>query len=99
MVRSDRKDWSSQLNDVLQIDRTVYKNPIGISPYRLVFEKSCHLPVELEHKAYWGIKKCNMDLDEVEIHRKLQLQELKELKNDTYENATLYKEKTKVVHD
>jgi hypothetical protein len=98
-VSVSRKDWSSKLDDALWAYRTAYKTPIGTTPFKMVYGKSCHLPVELEHKAYWAIKALNMDYTAAGGKRMLDLHELEELRLDAYENALIYKERTKKWHD
>ncbi|GJW21254.1 reverse transcriptase domain-containing protein [Tanacetum coccineum] len=60
--RENRASWSDKLDDALWAFRTAFKTPIGCTPYQLVYGKSCHLPVELEHKAYWALKHVNFDI-------------------------------------
>nr|GEX43264.1 reverse transcriptase domain-containing protein [Tanacetum cinerariifolium] len=61
-VGGNHASWSKKLKDALWDFRTAYKTPIGCTPYKLVHGKSCHLPIELEHKAYWALKHANFDL-------------------------------------
>nr|GEW84424.1 reverse transcriptase [Tanacetum cinerariifolium] len=76
-----------------------YKTPIGCTSYKLVYGKACHLPIELEHKAYWALKHANFVLQTTGDHRKVQHNELNELCDQAYENSLIYKEKTKRLHD
>ncbi|GJW17149.1 reverse transcriptase domain-containing protein [Tanacetum coccineum] len=98
-IGENRASWSDKLDDALWAFRTAFKTPIGCTPYKLVYGKACHLPIELEHKAYWALKHCNFDLKTAGDHRKVQMNELNELRDQAYENSLIYKEKTKKIHD
>ena len=98
-VNSSRKDWSKKIEDAPWAYRTTFKTPLGMSPFRIVYGKACHLPVELEHRSYWATRRLNMDSTLAREKRMLQLSELDEFRNDAYENARIYKEKIKACHD
>ena len=70
-----------------------------MSTFRIVYGKACHLPVELDYRAYWATQQLNMDSTLVGEKRLLQLSELDEFRNEAYENARIYKENTKAWHD
>nr|GFC86555.1 reverse transcriptase domain-containing protein [Tanacetum cinerariifolium] len=83
-VGENHVSWSDKLEDALWAFRTVFKTSVGCTPYRLVYGKACHLPLELKHKAYWALKHTNFDLKTTGDHRKLQLNELNELRDQAY---------------
>ncbi|XP_073153674.1 uncharacterized protein [Henckelia pumila] len=82
-VNTNWKDWAIKLDDALWAYRTAFKTPI----------------VELEHRAYWAVKKLNFDMKAAREERLLQLHEIEEFRNHSYENVKLYKEQTKKWHD
>ena len=94
-VNNSRKDWSKKIEDALWAYITAFKTSLGMSPFRIVYGKACHLPVELEHQAYWATRQLNMDTTLAGGKRMLQLSELDEFRNEAYENAHIYKEKMK----
>nr|GEU68121.1 DNA-directed DNA polymerase [Tanacetum cinerariifolium] len=95
----NRASWSDKLDDALWAFRTCFKTSIGCTLYKLVYGKACHLPIEIEHKAYWALKHAKFDLQTTGDHRKVQLNELNEICDQAYENSLIYKEKTKRIHD
>ena len=95
IVNTSKKDWSLKLDDALWAYRTTYKSLISMSPYRVVFGKACHLPLELEHKVMWEIKKLNFNFQATKEKRLLQLNELEELRNEACDSARIYKDITK----
>ncbi|GJT34313.1 reverse transcriptase domain-containing protein [Tanacetum coccineum] len=98
-VKDNPAIWSKKLDDALWAFRTAYKTPTGTTPYKLIYGKNCHLPFEIEHRAYWAMKNCNPDLIAAGEERMFQLHELDELRHQAYENSHLYKARTKVWHD
>ncbi|GJS56354.1 reverse transcriptase domain-containing protein [Tanacetum coccineum] len=99
-IGENRTSWSDKLDDSLWAFRTAYKTPIGCTLYKLVYGKACHLLIEFEHKAYWALKHANFDLMTAGDHRKVQLNELNELRDHASEKLDdLIKKKTKRIHD
>ena len=96
---SNRKDWSLKLLDSLWAYRTSYKTILGMSPYHLVYGKVCHLPVEIEYKAWWAVKKLNLDMGRASLKRLFDINELEELRNDVYFNSKIAKDRLKKWHD
>nr|GFA79062.1 reverse transcriptase domain-containing protein [Tanacetum cinerariifolium] len=98
-IGENRASWSDKLDDALWAFCTAYKTPIECTSYKLVYGKACHLPIELKHKAYWALKQANFDLTVAGDHKKIQLNELNEIRDHAYENSLIYKEKMKKIHD
>ncbi|GJS72916.1 retrotransposon protein, putative, ty1-copia subclass [Tanacetum coccineum] len=98
-IGENRASWFDKLDDALWAFRTAFKTPIGCTPYKLVYGKACHLPIELEHKAYLALKHWNFDLKTAGDHRKVQMNKLNEFRDQAYENSLIYKEKMKKIYD
>ncbi|RVX04724.1 hypothetical protein CK203_025024 [Vitis vinifera] len=73
VVNTSRRDWSVKLHDSLWAYRTAYKTILGMYPYHLVYDKVCHLPVEVQYKAWWAIKTLNINLNRASMKRFLDL--------------------------
>ena len=99
VVNSNRKDWFLKLLDSLWAYRIAFKTILGMSRYRLVSSNACLLPVEIEYKAWWAIKKLNLDLGRAGLKRVLDINELEELRNNAYLISKIEKDKLKKWHD
>nr|GEX62323.1 reverse transcriptase domain-containing protein [Tanacetum cinerariifolium] len=94
-VGKNRASWSDKLDDALWAFHTAFITLIGCTLYKLVYEKACQLPIELEHKAYSALKHANYDLLTTGDHCKVQLNKLNKLRDQAYENNRSIKRKQK----
>ena len=99
VVNYNRKDWSLKLLDSLWAYKTTYKTILGMSLYCLVYGKACQLPMKIEYKTWWAVKKLNLDMGRAGLKRLLDINELEELRNDAYFNSRIAKDKLKKWHD
>nr|GEX96586.1 reverse transcriptase domain-containing protein [Tanacetum cinerariifolium] len=98
-VGENRTTWSDKLEDALKAFQTAFKTLIGCTPYLLVYGKACHLPLELEHKAYRALKlRLKLEFWRPLVAFEVDLQ-LNELRDQAYKNSLIYKERTKKLHD
>nr|GFA36748.1 reverse transcriptase domain-containing protein [Tanacetum cinerariifolium] len=88
--------WSDKLEDALWAFRTAFKTPVGCTPYRLVYGKACHLPLELEHKAYWALKHANLDIKTAERTKKLHDDKIKNRIFNVGDQVLLFNSRLKI---
>jgi hypothetical protein len=83
-VKIGQKSWTNHYGHIGR-----HMTLIGMTPYQSVYGKSCHLPLELEHEAYWAIKEMNLDVYAARIKWRIQISELEEMRLKAYESATM----------
>nr|GFD11200.1 reverse transcriptase domain-containing protein [Tanacetum cinerariifolium] len=95
-VGENQASWSDKLDDATWAFRTAIKTPIGCTPYKLVYEKACHLPIKLEHKAYWALKHCNFDFKTVEKTKKIHDSKIKNIVFNVGDRVLLFNSRLKI---